>query len=68
MNVQKLDEAEKRSAVIRCYVTREEKLDAAQLAADVGLSSSDLVRILLADATREEALRLTLRYPDLVRS
>lgn len=49
---------EKRSAVIRCYLTPSEKQTAARLAEDAGLSSSDLVRLLLFTATPDQARRL----------
>ena len=56
----KLGKDEKRSAVIRCYLTRSEKKDAARLAKKADLSSSDLVRLLLITATPEQALRLAV--------
>ena len=56
----KPDKEEKRSAVIRCYLTRSEKTDAARLAKGADLSSSDLVRLLLLAATPEQALRLAV--------
>ena len=62
----KLAKEEKRSAVIRCYVTRSEKKDAARLAKGAGLTSSDLVRLLLLTATSEQALRLAVEADRLV--
>lgn len=58
--MKKLANTEKRSAVIRCYLTRSEKKDAARLARGADLSSSDLVRLLLITATPELALRLAV--------
>jgi hypothetical protein len=58
--MKKLTGNEKRSAVIRCYLTRSEKKDAARLAERADLSSSDLVRLLLIAATPEQALRLAV--------
>ena len=59
----KLDKEEKRSAVIHCYLTRSEKAEATKKAADVELSLSDLVRLLLNATTAEQALRLSV-YAD----
>lgn len=64
----KLGKEEKRSAVIRCYVTRSEKKDAARLAAGARLTSSDLVRLLLLTATPEQALRLAVEAERLLPS
>jgi hypothetical protein len=58
--MRKLAGGEKRSAVIRCYLTPSEKKDAARLAKGADLSSSDLVRLLLIAATPEQALRLAV--------
>jgi hypothetical protein len=51
----KIDPARKRKAVIRCYLTTTEKQAVAALARSVGLSESDLARVLL---TRIEAKTL----------
>jgi hypothetical protein len=58
--MKKLAGNEKRSAVIRCYLTSSEKKDAARLAKGADLSSSDLVRLLLITATPEQSLRLAV--------
>ena len=58
--MKKLAGNEKRSAVIRCYLTRSEKKDAARLAMGADLSSSDLVRLLLITTTPEQALQLAV--------
>ncbi len=56
----KLGKNERRSAVIRCYLTGSEKKNAARLAKAADISSSDLVRLLLLTATPEQALRLAV--------
>lgn len=66
--MKKLAGCEKRSAVIRCYLTRSEKKDAARLARGADLSSSDLVRLLILDTTPEQALRLAVAAERLLAS
>ncbi len=58
--MRKLYADEKRSAVIRCYLTPAEKKEVAELAADVDLSTSDLVRLLLFTTTLEQARQLAV--------